>query len=62
MMKEETVELLIERLESLNIYELERLRDCFAFELTIEPENAENIEDIIRHIEIVMDKKANGKQ
>lgn len=61
-MKEETVELLIERLESLNIYELERLRDCFVFELTIEPENAENIEDIIRHIEIVMDKKANGKQ
>ena len=48
---------LIEKLSTLNIYELERLRECFKYDLRIHPENETDIKDIIEHIMIVIDQK-----
>ena len=54
----EPKELLIQKLEEMNIYDLERLRDCFNYEYKAEPENREYIQDILNHIVLVMDRKA----
>lgn len=51
-------EALLLKLRELNIYDLERLRDCFLYEKKIEPENAEAIDDILNNIMVVIDEKA----
>ena len=51
-------DVLIQRLREFNIYDLERLRDCFLYERKIEPENLSAIDDILNSIMVVMDEKA----
>ena len=48
---------LLSHLVDLNEYDLERLRECFVYELKIHPENEKDIKDIIAHIMIAIDKK-----
>ncbi len=42
--------ILLERLQKMNVYDLERLRACFEWELKARPEDREYIENIIAHI------------
>ena len=42
--------LLIEHLKKLNIYDLERLKDCFEYEYEIHPEKKDDIDTILEHI------------
>ncbi len=49
--------LLEQRLQELNLYDLERLRECFKYELSIEPENEEDLTEILQFIMQEIDKK-----
>lgn len=48
---------LIEHLKKQNVYDLERLRECFNYELKIEPENKDAIEEILESIEQILQER-----
>lgn len=50
--------LLEQRLRDLNLYDLERLRECFTYELSIEPENEEDLKEILQFIMQEIETKA----
>ena len=45
-----TKENLLAKLSEMNIFDLERLRTCFEYELKVKPKNKDDLEDIIEHI------------
>ena len=53
-----TKELLLAKLKEMNVYDLERLRECFEYEFKINEPNREYIKDILEHIRLAMDDKA----
>ena len=46
---------LLKHLSQFNIYDLERLQKCFEYELTIRPQDANEIQDILNHIQKAID-------
>ncbi len=54
---DEDYERLLNYIREFNIYDLERLKTCFEYELTIEPENKERIEQILNCINISIAEK-----
>ncbi len=57
---DEVEDLLAARIAEFNIYDLERLRQCFTHELRFHPDNAVAINDILDHINAEIDRKASG--
>ena len=46
---------LLKHLSTFGLYDLERLKTCFQYEYRAEPENRECIQDILNHIDAVME-------
>ena len=49
-------ELLKARLSEMNKYDLERLKQCFEYEYQWHPENKEDIDNILAHINMLLEK------
>lgn len=50
-------EILKRHLSMMPLYDLYRLRECFSYSYRIEPENQERIQDILDHIDSVIEHK-----
>ena len=57
--KKERDEHLISHLQTLNLYDLERLKVCFEYEFDHDEENRENLSNILHHLNIILDSKNN---
>ena len=44
-------------LSTFNIYDLERLKECFEYEYSIEPENRDAISEILKSIKTAIEDK-----
>ena len=53
-------EILKRHLSMMQLYDLYRLRECFSYSYRIEPENRERIQDILDHIDSVIEHKKRG--
>ena len=56
----EAEEMLRRHMEQLNVYDLARLRSCFAYEYSIHPEKEANLREILNSIDNELNKRNAG--
>ena len=53
-------EILKKHLSMMPLYDLYRLRECFSYSYRVEPANRDRIQDILDHIDSVIELKTRG--
>ena len=53
-------DILKKHLSEMSLYDLYRLRECFSYSYRVEPDNRDRIQDILDHIDVVIEHKTRG--